>query len=360
MKRTIKEWIRLHPIEAFFLIGIAFSFGTLFPALVIIPLDTSLGQIVSYYLGRIGVYGPVLTAMLIARMIQPKREKVSLLQRLLVFLPAWLIAIGILNESLRLALGPEASPILLICLSMPAALLPALVITSAFAGSEGVKQMLATLVRPKGNFIFYMVAVLTFPVMHILSTVITNVSKGNAWFPQVDQGGELAYTVLVTFFSVLLFSGGINEEGGWRGFAQKRLQTKYSPLVANLILWFMMVIWHIPNDLVQYRDGGYLLIRLGLGPSICILFGWVFNRTRGSIWAPAIFHASMNAMNPLVGILPGSAAGNILLVSFAMVVVIADRMWRRLPENHPAVYQAERLAIAKESVTRHTRAVGVG
>jgi hypothetical protein len=46
----------------------------------------------------------------------------------------------------------------------------------------------------------------------------------------------------------------------------------------------------------------------------------------------------MNAMNPLVGIFPITTAGNILLVGFAVIVVISDRMWRKLPENHPAVY----------------------
>ena len=109
---------------------------------------------------------------------------------------------------------------------------------------------------------------------------------------------------------MLLFSGGINEESGRRGFAQKRMQAQYSPLVASLILWVFMVIWHIPNDMVQYRYGGYLLVRIALYPFITILFSWVYNRTNGSILAPAVFHASMNAMNPLAGAFPITATGN--------------------------------------------------
>jgi membrane protease YdiL (CAAX protease family) len=334
-----KEWIRRHPIEAFFLLGIAICFVTLFPAVLIIPQEGIFGQILSFYLGRIGVYSPVLAGMFVARIIKPGRQRVSLARRLLVFLPVWFIAEIIHTASLELTAPPDTSLIALIVLSLPVALLPALVISSAFSGADGVKQMLKTLVRPTGSIVYYLVALLAFPVIHIVGTGITNVLNGNAWLPRVSQGADLAFTILITFFSVLLFSGGINEESGWRGFAQRRLQAKYSPLVANLILWFLMVIWHLPNDIEQYRHGGYLLVRIALYPFITILFGWIYNRTKGSILAPAIFHASMNSMNPLMGVFPITTAGNILLVSLAIVAVVSDRMWRRLLGDHPAVYQ---------------------
>ena len=99
------------------------------------------------------------------------------------------------------------------------------------------------------------------------------------------------------------------------------------------------MVWHIPNDIIQYSEGGYLLIRIGLYPFITILFGWVYNRTRGSILAPALFHASMNSMNTLVSVLPVTDAGSVLLILFAVFAVLFDRMWRKLPGNHPAVYQ---------------------
>ncbi len=339
MSRRTKEWVRRYPIEAFFLVAIAICFGTLFPALVIIPQEGPLGQILIFYLSRIGVYSPVLAGMFVARVTQPDRQEVSFARRLLVFVPVWFIAEIIQTAGLRLTAGPQVSTFALVILSLPAALLPAFVISSAYFGAAGVKQMLATLVRPKGNVVYYLVALLTFPVVHIAGTAITNIQNGSPWLPQVGQGAGLATTFFITFFSVFLFSGGINEESGWRGFAQRRLQAKYSPLVANLVLWFLMVIWHIPNDIVQYRNGGYILVRIVLYPFITILLGWIYNRTKGSILAPAIFHASMNSMNPLMEVLPITTAGNILLAGFAMIVVVADRMWRRLPGYHPAVYR---------------------
>lgn len=336
----LTNWIKEHQVPAFFLIGIAICFGTLFPAILIIPQEDISGQILSFYLSRIGVYSPVLAGMFVARAVRPNKQRVPLVRYLLIFLPVWIIAEIIQTASLRLTAPPSASSIALVVLSLPAALLPAYVISSAFWGVDGIKQMLATLVRPKGSIVYYLIALLTFPVIHIVGTGITNVLNGNAWFPRVAPGADLAFTLFVTFFSVLLFSGGINEESGWRGFAQQSLQAKYSPLIANLILWFLMVIWHIPNDIVQYRDGGYLLVRIALYPFITILFGWTYNRTKGSILAPAIFHASMNSMNPLMGLVPITLAGNILLVGLAILAVISDRMWKKLSPDHPAVYKA--------------------
>ena len=347
MKQKTGEWIRRHPIEAFFLLGIAICYVTLFPAILIIPQETTLGQITSLYLGRIGVYSPVLAGMFVSRTIRPARRRVSLSRRLLVFLPAWLIAATIHTASLNLDAEPGTSLIALIVVSLPVALLPAFVLSSAVTGTEGVKRMLSTLTRPKGNIVYYLVALAAFPIVHVIGTGITNVLDGGRWFPRVFQGSELALAVLITFFSVLLFSGGMNEESGWRGFAQSWLQTKHSPLVANLILWFFIVIWHIPNDIVQYQHGGYLPIRIGLYPFITILFGWAYNRTKGSILAPAIFHASMNSMNPLIGLFPVTTAGSTLLVGFAVAVVIRDLVWQRLPEDHPAVYQGANTAYAE-------------
>jgi len=114
--------------------------------------------------------------------------------------------------------------------------LPALVISMAFSGGAGVRQMLATLVRPRGSIVYYLVALLTFPFIHVVGAGITNVMNGRAWFSQTGQVTGLVPALLITFVSVPFYSGGINVESGWRGFAQRRLQARYSPLVANLMM----------------------------------------------------------------------------------------------------------------------------
>jgi len=180
-----KEWISRHPILAFILLGTIFSFGTMFPALLLIPQDSDLGSILSFYLARVGTYSPALTGMFIARVMKPDRQTASLSRRLLVFLPFWVIAEIVLVANLKLSTPPETSLSLLIVLSLPVALLPAYIISSAIFGSTGVKEMLATLVRPRGNIAYYLFALLVFPLVHIIGFGITNVLNGRSWFPQV-------------------------------------------------------------------------------------------------------------------------------------------------------------------------------
>lgn len=341
MNQATRQLINRHPLQAFFLLAIAAMFVLLFPAMFIIPQNTMFWRILGFTLAKMAAFSPVLAGMFVARIIQPQKQKVPVSRRVRVFLPAWLIATIIQTASLKLTARAETPLTTLVLISLPVALLPALVISSVFSGSNGTRQMLVTIVKPKGHIVYYLIALLVFPFIHIVGTGITNVMDGGAWFPQVSQGADLALTIFITFFSVLLFSGGINEEAGWRGFAQRRLQERCSPLVANLILWIMMLVWHIPNDIIQYRDGGYILVRIGLYPFITIFFGWIYNRTNGSILAPAIFHASMNSMNPLMRVFPMTSAGNILLVGLAVVAILSDLMWRRLPGDHPAAYQKD-------------------
>jgi membrane protease YdiL (CAAX protease family) len=210
-----------------------------------------------------------------------------------------------------------------------------------FSRFTSLREYLSTLIHPKGNWIWYLVALLTFPVISFLGLVITQLITGENIFSGLYVTPEILLATLVVFARVIFYTGGINEEGGWRGFAQRRLQTSYSPLVANLLLWVCLVLWHIPNDIVHPPGGSgayYLLIRIGIYPFITILFGWVYNRTNGSILAPVLFHASMNMMDMLGTILPSTNAGNVLLVLLAVVAILADRMWKKLPTDHPAVY----------------------
>ncbi len=64
MKQKAEEWIRRHPIEAFFLLAIAMSFGLLFPVVLIIPQEDMFGQILSFYVGRMEVNGRIICILI--------------------------------------------------------------------------------------------------------------------------------------------------------------------------------------------------------------------------------------------------------------------------------------------------------
>jgi membrane protease YdiL (CAAX protease family) len=83
------------------------------------------------------------------------------------------------------------------------------------------------------------------------------------------------------------FDGPMQEELGWRGFALPRLQEHYSPLVANLIFGVIVAAWHLPLVFIGKLPAFLLIATV----AATILFGWIFNNTKGSVLLPLVAHA---------------------------------------------------------------------
>ena len=340
MKSKLALSIQSYPVIAFFAISILLSFGLLFPA-INIPQNGLIGQLLGFYLARLGIYSPVIAGITVSYFVNSMKAHCPFKYRLVIFLPTWITATIVHAVDLSLTTPTDVGNFFLAILSAPVALLPAFVVTLSLSRTVGIRRMLESLTRPKGHFVYYFAAVFCFPVIHFTGMLVTNIQNGQNTFPTIPITGSILLAVLTTFFSVMLFTGGLNEESGWRGFAQKHLQGRHSPIAANLILWVFLLFWHIPNDLIQYQHGGYLLIRFGIYPFITILFGWIYNRAGGGILVPVLFHASMNSMNQLGDVLPMTTAGNVILIALTLVVIFADRMWQKLPSTHQAVYSDE-------------------
>jgi CAAX protease family protein len=120
------------------------------------------------------------------------------------------------------------------------------------------------------------------------------------------------------------------EEPGWRGFLLPRLQARFSPLIATVLVWLPWAIWHLPLDLT--RPGGawslsMILQQRGVALLIVsILITWLYNRSRGALLSPVLFHGAMGSF-PFV--LPAAPALRPLIFVWAIVVVITEKMWRR-------------------------------
>ena len=123
-----------------------------------------------------------------------------------------------------------------------------------------------------------------------------------------------------------------------RGRAKPRQpQARYPVIIAIAIVWFFWALWHIPYDIGLKSDPQWMLINRTLfNFTFSVLMAWVYNRTKGSILAPAIFHASMNAFGDN---LPATTASTILFVALAVFAILYDRMWKKLSPGDPAVFQ---------------------
>jgi membrane protease YdiL (CAAX protease family) len=339
----LTEWIKQHQVAVFFLLAFAITWGAVIPAMAMSSETRALFQVLVFYLARIGVYGPALAGIIVTRVAAPGWGERSRGARWIAFFAAWTLAWAVSCLYVRRLSSGEIGLPAIIVLAAPSAMLPAFVVSGVFSKVSSLRRYLSTLVRPRGSLVWYLVALLTFPTIHVLGNAITQLgSSGSAQFGS-GIGMDLVGRTMLEFLFVFFFAGGINEESGWRGFALPRLQASYSPLVANLILWFFWAAWHLPIDLVEYSREWHFTNRVVLLPFVTILFGWVYNRTRGSILAVALFHASMNATNVLMDVFPVTNAGHALLITLGLFAILCDRMWEKLPTDHPATtYRATR------------------
>lgn len=123
----------------------------------------------------------------------------------------------------------------------------------------------------------------------------------------------LAY--LPTWLGLALVGGG-NEEPGWRGFGLPTLQQRYSPFVATCILGLVWAFWHVPllatnPDVVSGAIGPRDILLVAGVTLVSITthtfwYTWLINRT-GSVLLCIILHASYNAANGLLVLVPDEA-----------------------------------------------------
>lgn len=114
------------------------------------------------------------------------------------------------------------------------------------------------------------------------------------WSLLGDRAGEYAGTFVVT----LLLLGG-QEEPGWRGYALPRLQERWSPVKATLVLGLAWGFWHLP------LEGP--LVPVVIVP-LAFFYTWVYNRT-GSVLLAVILHASITPTQDHLILLPEGTHG---------------------------------------------------
>ena len=95
-----------------------------------------------------------------------------------------------------------------------------------------------------------------------------------------------------------LFTYGLGEETGWRGFALPHLQKNRSATSATLILAMLWATWHLPafffcDTYVELGIFGFPMFAFMMIFSTMV-FTWLYNSTRGSVFIVIVFHAVFN------------------------------------------------------------------
>lgn len=167
---------------------------------------------------------------------------------------------------------------------------------------DSFRDWLAPITRWRVPVRWYLIALLLPMVFPALTGVLYGL-LGN----QVDYSWlavNLAGYIPGLLFVALL--GGGNEEPGWRGFALPRMEQRYGPVLATLVLGLVWAAWHLPALLaspdLQHEINGpadwAFVITMSATNILCdaFLLTWVYNNTR-SVLVTLIMHASFNTAN---------------------------------------------------------------
>jgi membrane protease YdiL (CAAX protease family) len=123
--------------------------------------------------------------------------------------------------------------------------------------------------------------------------------------------------------TLVLYMVANTEEIAWRGFALPRLQKRYGALAASLVLWVPWTLFHLPYFFTQgsmLQQMGFPIFASGT-LMLSVLFTWLFNNTRGSVFICTFLHALLNTW-PLLLIVEDSAMpGYVQFVTDSAIVL---------------------------------------
>ena len=230
-----------------------------------------------------------------------------------------LILNGVLPESFYFIAASSAS-------------IAGIILTAIVAGKFGIRDLISRILIWRVGVRWWAFALFQMLVVVIIGMIVNAVfGLDPLELGRIPQGLVMVVPVLI----MQIFTAGLGEELGWRGFLLPRIQGRYNALIASLIVGVAHGLWHIPLFFIEGLSP-YQEIRelIGLVPAILgyallyvtpwsILFTCVLNNTKGSLLLLFVSHASQtwvlslwNHSNPkgIVGLSSGMIIAAIIVV----------------------------------------------
>jgi uncharacterized protein len=284
---------------------------------------------------KFGAYGPVLAAMLVSALADPGRVRAPLGPRLFAGGLGLAMAISINWPTATWLWSTQATPLDWLLLAI-GTLLPGWVLFNAHCGVRGVQELLCSLTRWRVHPLWFLAAVFLMPMISLAGLPLTSWLTGQT-LDDLFRGIRASETlkhVAITFVGTALYGGPLGEEGGWRGFALPRLQARFDPLLASVILAAFWGLWHLPLHLTGYYHAiygpalqGFLFQTFSTVP-LALIFTWLYNRSKGSLLVMVLLHTAVNVNSSIFA--PGMGLYIVTTLTVAGMIV-CDRMYRRLP-----------------------------
>jgi membrane protease YdiL (CAAX protease family) len=327
-------WTERYPLVAFFTLTFFISWTLWLLQPVVKRFDPACGNL----FGLFAPFGPSLAAIVLSFVGKPNQVPAVPWRSRLLFPALALLASLWVTWDVLAQIPSSRIPVLTGFLWFMLNLLPAWMFFLAGLRNAGIRSLLHSLTTWRTRLIWWLAALGLIGSSYLIAYAILRVfGQTIPAFPRTESLTQLLRLMPFVFLSTFLYGGAMGEESGWRGFALPRLQHHFDPLRSSIILGVIWGVWHFPLHFQGFYDKlevftpnliFALLMRVGSGISLGIVFTWLYNRSHGNLLLMVVLHTATNLSTGwLLPLGAGVYVGTILL---AVTLAMLDRMWLKL------------------------------
>jgi membrane protease YdiL (CAAX protease family) len=226
--------------------------------------------------------------------------------------PFWLI--GGLTD-LKLMPGLSVSALMAVC-----PMVAALILVHRESGKAGVKELL------RRSFDFKRIKAKRWyaPILFLMAVVNVAVYGLMRWMDMPLPAAQILVPAALLMF-LAFFVGALGEELGWSAYITDPLQDRWNALQTGVILGVVAVLWHIVPLLLIHRSPTWIAWWCLYAMAARILIVWLYNNTGKSVFAVALFHATLNLswmLFPVYGSHFDMPLGGLVMAFTATIVTV--------------------------------------
>ena len=226
--------------------------------------------------------------------------------------PFWLIG-GVTDLQLRPGLSVTA--LMTFC-----PMVAALILVHRKSGASGVVALL------RRSFDFERIKAKRWyaPILFLMAGVNLAVYGLMRWLDLPLPAPQLL-TLAAPLMFFAFFVGALGEELGWSGYITDPMQGRWNALQTGVLLGLVGVLWHLVPLLLMHRSPTWIAWWCLYAVAARILIVWLYNNTGKSVFAVALFHATLNLtwmLFPVYGSHFDMRLGGLVMVAVAAVVTL--------------------------------------
>lgn len=214
-------------------------------------------------------------------------------------------------------------------------LISAIITTAIYKGKVGLSNLYKRTINFQFKKKWLLPTFFLFPI--IIGLPILYLSLTNQSIPPTEAVINLI-SLPIMFVIILLSSGPLQEEHGWRGILQEELQRKINPLIASIITGLIWGIWHLPLFFTPNRGIYYNKPIWGLILStilISVLFAWIYNNTKKSLLLMILFHTTYNLSHYIFPSIQSDTSGVLYFALLIITVLTITTIYGRSFSKNP-------------------------